>query len=76
MTDGWPHYRARITVIDALEAGACWTGVRDFVLLHSGVIAGEYERYRRTGSTDVRGMLCQSARADGDGSGSGYGAEG
>ena len=65
----WPHYRERLTVVDALEAGLCWEGVQRFVLRH-GVIAGDPDRYEFADDAPAIRLV---VRGDGSGDGDGYG---
>lgn len=70
---GWPHIRERVTVIDVLEEGACWEGVRRWVEREgriAGPVAAEADEHiLRAARLDGYG----SGYGDGDGSGDGYG---
>ena len=64
----WPHYRETVTVVDVLEAGACWEGVRDH-LKDRPEIAGPTAQH--AGNEHI--LLGAHADGDGSGYGSGYG---
>jgi len=68
VSTAWPHYRERVTVCDLLDSGACYSGVRDWIEEHRGLIAGDTEKFRRNE------YIARSAHADGYGDGSGYGS--
>jgi len=57
----------RVTVIDVLESGACWEGVRDYILA-TRVIAAE-----PIDTTKTEGRLRVVSKRDGTGTGTGYG---
>ena len=63
----WPHYRETVTVVDLLETGACFAGVREAVVRHGGRIIAPTSKHVR--NEYVR----EAANADGYGYGYGYG---
>ena len=65
----WPTYLERVTVVDVLDSGVCYEGVRDWVRRHRGIIAGD------TQSQIENEYVARAANADGydDGYGYGYG---
>jgi len=67
MSATWHHYLERITVIDALESGACLDGVIEWVVAHGGTIAGETQKHAKNG------YIARAANGYGYGYGDGYG---
>ena len=55
----------RVTVIDVLDTGACFDGVRDWINRNGGLIAGDPSKF-----TDVEWIQKAANR---NGSGNGYG---
>jgi hypothetical protein len=64
--DAWPHYKPVTTVVDVLETGACYEGVRDYAYLRKR-ISGATEKHLKVE------RVSSAAHADGYGSGYGYG---
>ena len=65
-------YRPTVTVVDVLDAGACISGVMDFIDEHTGgVIAGDTAKLLRT--SDASGIDWITRASNGDGYGYGYG---
>lgn len=64
----WPTYQERVTVVDVLEAGACFEGVCEWLLENERRIAGDTQQHL---SVEYVGL---AAAADGYGDGCyGYG---
>ena len=67
-------YRPTVTVVDVLDAGACISGVMDFIEEHTGgVIAGDTAKLLRTSDASGRNWITRASNADGYGYGYGYG---
>ncbi len=62
----WPHYSERVTVVDVLDTGACYDGVKAWVLKNR-LIAGDTKLYV------ADEYIARAACADGYGNGDGYG---
>ena len=70
--DDWPVFRPRVTVVDVLESGACFSGVRKWVEEHGGQIAGLVHEHA-SNTHIVKATRGYGSGGDGSGSGSGYG---
>ena len=58
----------RITVIDVLESGACYIGVRDYIAVTRAIAVEPVDR------PGTESRLSRVAKLDGDGYGDGYGS--